>query len=377
MKSWFALWGILCVFSPWALASVNELIPVQEQIVQLQDKLLRVPAKEMTRLEEGPALKKGSKGSRVVKLNTRLAELGYFKGVPGDAFEEETANAVLAFQTAAGLMADGVVDHQTRFNLNLSEQDKVEILRVQIQEMERFFNDNREGRYVLVNIPAYTLHAYEDGKKVLESRIVIGGAGRQTPLMKTHLTGIVFNPQWSPPKTILTKDIFKDGELSRKAVARMGLKLIDGQGKAVSMDEVSITKPGDLAEGGYRFMQPSGERNALGRLKFDLDNPHSIYMHDTNHRELFGRQSRALSSGCIRVDNFRELAAWVSGKSVAEIDQELLNRRTRRLDVERIPVYIVYWIASVNQGRLVFNRDVYGRVRLGRKAADASSSVKK
>lgn len=124
-------------------------------------------------------------------------------------------------------------------------------------------------------------------------------------------------------------------------------------------------------------MQPSGERNALGRLKFDLDNPHSIYMHDTNHRELFGRQSRALSSGCIRVDNFRELAAWVSGKSVAEIDQELLNRRTRRLDVERIPVYIVYWIASVNQGRLVFNRDVYGRVRLGRKAADASSPVKK
>ena len=373
-KRFFSL--LLCcfaaIFSTSALASVDELIPLQEQIVKLQARQLDPMAKPITLLENGPALKMGSKGARVQKLNTRLAELGYLAGEFDDQFDEVTEAAVRAYQAAAGLVVDGVVDHQTRFNLNLSDQDKLEILRTQLQDMERFFSANQDQRYIVVNLPGYTLRAYEGGKRVFESRVVVGSAARQTPLMKTNMTAIVFHPSWSPPKTILAKDIFRNGEIHSKTVARMGLQLIDAKGKKVSMDEVQIAKQSDLVEGGYRFMQPAGDRNALGRLKFDLDNPHSIYLHDTNHRELFGRQSRAMSSGCIRVDSFRELAAWVTGKSVAEIDQELLNRRTRRLSLEKIPVYTVYWIADVNQGKTVFSRDIYARVRLPKKAVAES-----
>lgn len=368
---------VIGVFSAPAAASPDEMMPLLEESIKLQKKLLAKPEAPITRLEQGPALKSGSAGARVLKLNTRLAELGYLTGKFDDKFGHETEAAVRAFQAAAGLVVDGVVDHQTRFSLNLSDQEKVEILRAQLEEMERFYKANEDKRYIIVNVPGYTLRAYDDNKKVLESKVVVGGVGRQTPLMKTNLTALIYHPTWSPPKTILAKDIFKDGELSQKAVARMGLKLIDAEGKSVDMKETQITTPDDLKNGGYRFMQPAGERNALGLLKFHLDNRHDIYMHDTNHRELFVRQSRAMSSGCIRVDSFRELAAWVTGKTPAEIEKELLNRRTRRLEVDKIPVYIVYRIADMNGGKVVFNRDIYSRIRLPKRVLAAPSEKKK
>lgn len=348
-------------------ASAREMIPVLEEIIKLQGKLLAAPGASITRVEAGPALKLGSSGKRVVQLHARLSELGYSFAGPGDQFGAETEAAVRAFQERAGLVVDGVVDHQTRFNLNLSDQEKLDILRRQLEDMERFAKANQDERYIVVNIPAYTLRAYEAGVPVVESRVIVGNAARQTPLMKSHLTGIVFNPPWSPPKTILAKDIFRNGEIQPKTVSRLGLKLIDADGKTVEMDEALIATQADLVEGGYRFMQPPGDRNALGLLKFDLDNPYNVYLHDTNHRELFERQSRAFSSGCIRVERFRELAAWLTGKPMAEVDRELLDRRTRRLNVEKVPVHTVYWIAEARQGKLNFSRDIYERVRLQRR----------
>ncbi|OQA33243.1 MAG: murein L,D-transpeptidase [Betaproteobacteria bacterium ADurb.Bin341] len=352
------------------------MIPVLEEIIKLQGKLLAAPAVPITRVEAGPALKLGSSGKRVLQLQTRLSELGHFAGQPGDQFGPETESAVRAFQEGVGLIVDGVVDHQTRFNLNLSDQEKLDILRCQLEDMERFSKANQDERYIVVNIPAYTLRAYESGVPVVESRVIVGNAVRQTPLMKSHLTGLVFNPPWSPPKTILAKDIFRNGEIQPKTVSRLGLKLIDAKGKTVEMDEAQIATQDDLAEGGYRFMQPPGDKNALGLLKFDLDNPYNVYLHDTNHRELFERQSRAFSSGCIRVERFRELAVWLTGKPAAEVDRELLDRRTRRLDVEKVPVHTVYWIADVRQGKLVFSRDIYERVRLQRKMQTGSLAKK-
>lgn len=357
--------------------TLDELIPVLEHVVKLQTKFLAAKDVQVTRIDSGSALKKGSSGKRVLQLNTRLSELGFLNGKIDDQFSAETEAAVRAFQESVGLVVDNVVDHQTRFNLNLSEQEKIDILRAQFEDMERFFKSNQDQRFIVINIPAYTLRAYEGGKRVLESRVVVGSAARQTPLMKTNLTAIVFNPSWSPPKTILAKDIFRSGELQPKTVSRLGLKLVDAKGKTVDLDEAQVTTQSDLADGGYRFMQPPGDRNALGRLKFDLDNPHNVYLHDTNHRELFERQSRALSSGCIRVERFRELASWLTGKSVDELDKELLDRRTRRLNVDKVPVYTVYWTAEAKQGKMVFSRDVYERIRLSRKAALTETGAKK
>lgn len=355
---------LLALLPRLAQASAAELVPLLEALVNLNSRVMRAPNISMTRIDNGPALKKGSKGKRVAQLNLRLAELGYTAASVAESFDERTDAAVRAYQLPMGGVVDGIVDEHTLFNLNLSDRDKIAILREQFSEMERLFAGNKGRRFIVVNVPAYNLMAFDDGRRLLESRIIVGKPARQTPMMKTALTGIVLNPTWSPPPTILAKDIFRSGEVDFRTVGKLGLKLIDARGQPVSLD--SVATQSDLSESGYRFVQPAGERNALGRLKFDLDNPLSIYLHDTNHRELFDKSTRALSSGCIRVDRFRELAAWVlgEGRDIDRefIDRELRDRRTRRLNVERLPVYSVYWLAEVRGDKLVFHRDIYGRV---------------
>ena len=338
-------------------AAPTELIPVLETLVNLVAREARAPEAPPTLIAPGPILKQGNKGARVRQLNKRLNELGYTTDDEG--FDTLTDRAVRSYQQSAGLNVDGLVDEQTRFNLNLSARDKMRLLRAQFDEMERLFAANGDGRFIVVNIPAFSLHAFDKGKRVLESRVIIGSAARPTPLMKAPVTGIVLNPSWAPPPTILAKDVFHDGEINPRMVARLGLKLIDAEGRTVALD--AIKTQDDLVANDYRLMQAPGEKNALGRLKFDLDNPFGIYLHDTNHRELFGKGFRALSSGCVRVEGFRELAAWMLGNTPAELDRALRDRRTRRLDVERIPVFTVYWQAEPRGDKVVFYPDIYAR----------------
>ena len=338
-------------------AAQTELIPVLETLVKLGGREALAPEAPPTLVTPGPMMKLGNKGARVRQLNKRLSELGY--STDGELFDALSEQAVRSYQQSAGLKVDGLVDEQTRFNLNLSTRDKMRLLRAQFDEMERLFAANGDGRFIVVNIPAFSLHAFDKGKRVLESRVVIGSPARPTPLMKAPVTGIVLNPPWAPPPTILAKDVFRDGEINPRMVAKLGLKLVDTQGKPVPLDAISTQD--DLVANDYRLMQAPGEKNALGRLKFDLDNPFGVYLHDTNHRDLFKKEFRALSSGCVRVEGFRELAAWMLGNTPAELDQALLDRRTRRLDVERIPVFTVYWQAEPRGDKVVFYPDIYAR----------------
>lgn len=346
-----------------AQASTAELTPILETLVELNGELLRAPETALAHVDAGVPLKMGARGKRVAQLKQRLQQLGYATGAAPDLFDAPTDAAVRAFQAKMGGTVDGIVDEHTRFNLNLSLRDKIALLRAQFAEMETLFADHAARRFVVVNLPAYRLYAFDGERRALESRVVVGQPARPTPLMKTALTGIVVNPAWSPPPTILAKDIFRSGEIDPRTVSKLGLQLIDGHGQPVPLAQAAT--PGDLADGGYRFVQAPGERNALGRLKFDLDNPFSVYMHDTNHRELFAKSSRALSSGCIRVERFRELAGWVLGEN-SRIERELADRRTRRLPAERLPVHTVYWLAEVVNGKVIFHRDIYGRFAAAR-----------
>lgn len=349
------LLALLCPLP--ATASTTELIPVLEALVNLRARATTGTPAPVTRIATGGLLKQGHRGTRVAQLNSRLAELGYAVARGGELFDAQTDAAVRAFQQTADLDVDGMVDEHTRFNLNLSDKERIAILRRQFDDMERLFAQHGDGRFVVINIPAFSLRAFENGRRVVDSRVIVGKPTRQTPPLSNAMTGIIFNPAWSPPSTILARDIFHDGEVDIKTVERLGLKLIDGQGQAASLDRVAT--PADLAAGAYRFVQAPGDKNALGLLKFDLDNGLGIYLHDTNHRELFKRSSRALSSGCIRVERFRELAAWAMHVTPDDIDVALRDRRTRRLAIEKLPVHFVYWPAEAVGEKIVFQRDIY------------------
>jgi hypothetical protein len=197
------------------------------------------------------------------------------------------------------------------------------------------------GKFILVNIPSYELIAFQDGAPVLRSKVVVGAAGTSTPELLSNMYAIKYNPDWTPTPSIVR-------------------------------NEASV-------------YIPSGPRSPLGRLKLELDNDQAIYLHDTPQKSYFGRDKRALSHGCVRVQQIRELAAWADGVSVDEIDRKIRTGRmyTERLP-EEIPVYIGYFTRfpdefnqPVNHPDVYANKDAARQAYLARTAGRRAAAAKK
>ena len=342
-----------CFFVPQALAghadAVRQAMPAFEKGAAAEK------STPPLRVDDGPPLRRGVSGPRVRQLRARLAQLGYATP-PDGAFDGALAADVRTFQRQHGLKPDGIVDRQTLFNLNLDDSQRLHILQSQLDDMEAI--ERREGanRYLLVNIPAFTLHAFENGREILESRVIVGRPDRPTPIMLARVVGVKFNPSWVPPPTIVRHDIFRNGQLDGDYLASHGLLLVDDGGRVVA--PAGLTQA-DVARDGYRFYQPPGDRNALGKLKFELADTPSVYLHDTNQRSLFQRENRSFSSGCVRVEHYLELAAWVLRQDEKDIAKSIQRRGTHYVKSEPIPIYFVYWLADVVDGRIVFFDDVY------------------
>lgn len=177
----------------------------------------------------------------------------------------------------------------------------------------------QHGKFILVNIPSFELIAFQDGNPVLRSRVVVGRPSTETPDLYSNMWALKYNPDWTPTANMIRNE------------------------SAV-------------------YVKP-GPNNPLGLLKFELDNNQAIYLHDTNRKDLFDRERRAYSHGCVRVQNYLDLAAWVAGVPVSEIQQNINTRRTYidRLP-ESIPVYLGYYIFFPDEsGRIQSYPDLYGR----------------
>jgi murein L,D-transpeptidase YcbB/YkuD len=221
-----------------------------------------------------------------------------------------------------------------------------------------------EPRYILVNVPAFTLYAVENGQEAMRSKVIVGKAGTRsggaTPMLDTNVVGFTYNPSWTPTPSITKKKLAmwaKDPEYLNK----QHVGVYDRSGQLV--DSTLIT-PATFREEGMRLWQKPGNNNALGQFKFVLDNNQNIYMHDTNERKLFARERRAFSSGCVRVESWLKLAAWVSGMSEEDIEKHLA-RGNHGHSVTKVPVHIVYWPAVLlDDGSIKIYPDVYKRIRL-------------
>ena len=189
------------------------------------------------------------------------------------------------------------------------------------------------GKFILVNIPAFELIALEDGVPVLRSRVVVGKPAAPTPELHTSMFAIQFNPSWTPTPSMIRNE---------------GLHYI-----------------------------PPGPDNPLGRLMFDLDNDEYIYLHDTNEKGLFKRDQRALSHGCIRVEQFRALAAWALGVSEGEIDKMIARGTTYSVPVpEIIPVTLAYYTRFPDEhGDVATYPDIYGGRQAQSTQADPSPAT--
>ena len=269
----------------------------------------------------------------------------------------------MRFQERHGLPASGNFDERTREAAGVTAAERRDQIAVTLERW-RWLPRDFEPRHVWANVPATTLAVIDGGKPVLTMPTVVGHPARPTPSLRSEIRQIVFQPTWSVPDRSRSRTCCRCSARTRaswpaSASASSGATEIDGHD--VRWEEwAPIASP-------YRLVQDAGPGNSLGRVKFVMDNPYDIYLHDTPARGFFGLTSRLLSAGCVRLGEPLALAELVLGYDRDWTPQDtasrLANPATQNLNLRtRLPVYIVYLTAWVTgDGTVHFRRDIYGR----------------
>jgi murein L,D-transpeptidase YcbB/YkuD len=280
----------------------------------------------------------------------------------GELYDEAVAAAVRRFQARHGLEQTGTIGPKTLAALNVSVSKRLRQLAASLDRLAE--TDFAFGeRYVVVNLPAAFAEAVVGNKVVRRHVVQVGRPDRPSPQLTTNITTVNLNPTWTVPLGILKKDVIPRMRKDPAYAARMHMKVLDGAGNEV--DPRSVDWNSDRAPN-FTIRQDSGTWNALGSVRIDMPNSYSVYMHDTNHREFFSEDYRFQSSGCTRVENPRDLAAWVleetPGWSRREIDTAIA--KGQKLDVRvahKIPVAWIYLTGWVTRdGTIHFRDDIYG-----------------
>ncbi|MGQ0713776.1 MAG: L,D-transpeptidase family protein [Gemmatimonadaceae bacterium] len=305
---------------------------------------------------EGSTLRPGDTANveRLNALRARLAVEEYIaRGqIAADStgravYEGELARAVATFQRRHGIVVDSILGPGTLTSLNQTAEYRTGQIMANL-ERYRWMPRSLGDRYVYVNVPAFHLDAYEDGRPVLSMKVIVGQqyADQATPAFSDSMTYVEFAPYWNVPENIAEEELWPKINADPGYLERNEYEIVNDRG-------------------GPRIRQLPGEKNALGRVKFIFPNDLSIYLHDTPARNLFERDVRAFSHGCIRVEKPGELAKYVlsnnPGWEEGRIEDAMHGRNRRVVLKEKIPVYIVYFTAYVRDGILWFANDLYER----------------
>ena len=312
-----------------------------------------------------PAIAKpGATGAAVAALRQRLAISGQFKGDPAasDAYDDDVEEAVKSFQELHGIKASGVVDQVTLAAMNVPLESRMQQVALNLQRW-RWMPDDLGARHFMVNIPNFHVYAREEGKTVMDIRVVVGKVGNNTPLFSDEMESVVFSPYWNIPDSIAQGETLPAIAKDPNYLARQNMEIVRTSGEKVDASEVDWNDPEALK--GFSFRQRPGAGNALGHVKFLFPNAHNVYLHDTPADNLFGRPTRAFSHGCVRVEEPEQLAKYVL-RGYPEWDEQSIGAAMHsgvekhvKLK-EKIPVHIVYFTSWVDEnGGLHFQPDIY------------------
>lgn len=310
-------------------------------------------------------LKPGASGAAVVALRDRLVRMGFLKRTAGQSYDAKMTAAVQQFQRAHGLAQDGVAGPGTMKEVNVSVQERLQSVIVAM-ERERWLNQERGKRHIEVNLTDFTAKIIDNGKTTFETRSVIGhrASDRQSPEFSDVMEFMVINPSWYVPRSIVTKEYLPELQANPNAVNH--IEITDRNGRRIDRSAVDFTQF-TARTFPFAMRQPPSRGNALGLVKFMFPNKHNIYLHDTPAKNLFGREVRAYSHGCIRLADPFDFAYALLAKQTSDpkgfFQARLATGKEQQVDLKQpVPVHIIYRTAFVDgKGRTQFRRDIYGR----------------
>lgn len=319
---------------------------------------------------DGETLSLGDRDPRVAAVRARLAsDYGEIEAPEGDPqiFDEALEQSVRRFQTQHALDVDGSVGPATRRAMNISAAQRVDQIRVNLERarwVQREFNDVKD--FVIVNIAGFNVRLYRDGQIAWEARAIVGTEYQQTPIFAADMQYVVLNPTWTVPRSIIRNEMLPQMRTDPGYLPARNFLLFDEAGNSVdptALDWASF----DSENFPYGLVQRAGRGNTLGAVKFMFPNSHSVYLHDTPNRELFDRDGRTFSHGCVRIENPLELATRLLGDQLDwsrdAIDQTIEDGETTTVYLtEPLRVFVLYWTAEPSgEEGIRFYEDVYER----------------
>jgi murein L,D-transpeptidase YcbB/YkuD len=277
-------------------------------------------------------------------------------------FDELLTEAVKHFQVRHGLAATGTVTPRTLAALNVSVQKRIRQLEASLERLENM-NFQFGQRYVVVNLPAAFAEAVENDTVVRRYRVIVGKTEKPSPTLTAEITSVNLNPTWTVPSSIAKTEISAHMRKDPSYLSRMHMEVLDGHDHPI--DPASVDWSGAHVPN-FTVRQQNGTWNALGAVKIDMPNPYLVYMHDTNQRNLFSDDYRFDSHGCSRVDNVRDLAAWLLQEEMskwnrAAIDAAIATGVHQEIALpKKVPVAWIYLTAWMTRDQTIqFRNDIY------------------
>ena len=317
----------------------------------------------------GPTLKPGASDARLGTIARRLAVTGDIADMQTlaaiDTYDEVLEAGVRKFQARHGLDSDGVIGPATLRAMNVTVEERIQQLRVNLERTRWVFDDLTES-FLIVNIAGFRAYVVRNHTDIVwQTSVQVGKTYHQTPVFRDEMKYVVFNPTWTVPYSIATKEMLPRIKNDPTYFENRTFDVKNRSGAVVDPASIDWSQ---LSRGNfpYTFVQRPGPGNALGRVKFIFPNEHSVYLHDTPSKYLFERAERAFSHGCVRVLNPFDLAEVLLGSE--GWNQEKINATLESLETktvylpEPLPVFLLYWTAEIGAtGDVHFYNDVYER----------------
>jgi murein L,D-transpeptidase YcbB/YkuD len=358
-------------YSPFPAAYLTQLAPTHPAYVAMKAELANIvsPTGDVSvEMPDGKRVRIGQKDPRIALLRARLLKDGLISFVDSDVPEDKRlvldkvlAKALKKFQEDNGIGQTSNLDSATVKALNGPDKSDQREKLLSSMERVRWLPDSLGRRHVFVNQASYRTQLIEDGKTIWSSNVIVGKPLTQTAVFSDVMETVVFNPTWGVPQSIILNEYLPKLRSNPGYLDKIGFKVYGKDGKVVSSRKVDWY--GYTPASTVQVVQPAGDGNALGDIKFLFPNKHSIYMHDTPNRGLFKEKKRNFSHGCVRVENPRDFASVLLGVDRPYVDgkieggESISDKITRRTDV-----HLTYFTAWPDEtGKMQYYSDPYGR----------------
>ena len=308
----------------------------------------------------------------IASLCKRLAEskhieFEYSKELPDSVTLSES---ITNYQKACNIKADGKISSKLIQQLNKSDRYRLKQILI---SMDRYktWGDSLPESFIFVNLPQYELQAWHSDSIAVRSKIICGKPRTPTPTLQSKIKEIITYPTWTIPPSIIKTEVLPAMKRNPGYLSRKGYGLFDKDGKKIDPSAVNWSK---YSKGiPYFVRQGSGANNALGVIKFNFPNPHHVYLHDTNQRYLFGNSTRAMSHGCVRVEQWEKLAGWIAlHDSIKSMPKDTLTlsgdsisrwisvKKRKAIGIKNpVQLYIVYITCEGRDGKIIIHDDIY------------------